>query len=186
MAIYNSLEILSDVGGEEILTLSEVKEFLKVYGSKDDNLISGLIKSAMRRAENLCNLSLSNKTYSIVYSSFCDGSTVIRFPIYKVLKVIEIFEIIDCKEKKLKAINYCFDIDTQYLSIKNIGSGEKIKIIFETVFDSKSLNLYDLKSALLFHINLLYKRRLVSLDSKEIDLDERVVALYRPFRFFRL
>ena len=187
MTIYENIEII-DESDNDVISLQEAKDFLKVSGSKDDELIGKLLKYVIYKAENFCNISLINKTYLVTYARlYCDNRKI-RLPIYKVSRIIKI-SISDeenCSDEEIQPSDYCFDIDSQSLFIKNIKYGKRIKIIFETVFDNTSLNFYDLRYALLFHLNLLYKRRLVSLDSKEIDIELRIAGLYRPFRFFKL
>jgi uncharacterized phiE125 gp8 family phage protein len=186
MTIYDSIEVLSENLGKEILTLEEVKHFLKVSGTKDDALISQLIKSAIKRAESLCNLSISDKTYSILFSrSNCNNS--FTFPIYKIFQIISVFAKNDCDETSIDSSNYCFDLNSQILTLKyNAYYNGKIKVIFQAKLEENFINFDDLKYALLAHINLLYKRRLASLDSKEIDIEARIAGLYRPLRFFKL
>ena len=109
------------------------------------------------------------------------------FPIYKIAKIISVFSKSDCDETIILPSNYCFDVESQILTIKNsmnyIG---KIKVIFETKLNDNFINFDDLKQTLFMHINLLYKRRLASLDSKELDIEIRIAGLYRSFRFFKL
>ena len=186
MTIYDNIEILSEIPATDILILDEVKHFLKVSGVKDDELITQLIKSAIKRAESLCNISIIDKTYSIVFPRLdCNQSA--SFPIYKIAKIISVFSKSDCDETIILPSNYCFDVESQILTIKNsmnyIG---KIKVIFETKLNDNFINFDDLKQTLFMHINLLYKRRLASLDSKELDIEIRIAGLYRSFRFFKL
>ncbi len=187
MTIYENIEII-DESETEVISLQEAKDFLKVCGNKDDELIAKLIKYVVQKAENICSISLIDKIYLVSYARlYCDNKKI-RLPIYKVSRIIKITSSDEesCTDDEIQPSDYCFDIDSQSLYIKNAKYGKKIKITFETTFDKKSVNFYDLRYALLFHLNLLYKRRLLSLDSKEVDIELRIAALYRPFRFFKL
>ena len=185
--IYDNLEIVSE-SDNEVLSLSDVKNFLKVSGNKDDALISQLIRSAIKKAESFCSIAIINKTYSIVFPRI-DCNKAISFPIYKVSKVTKVYvkNSNNCDEKELDSSNYCFDIDSQLLTIQNTMLYiDRIKVIFETTFNHDSSNFDDLKQALYMHINLLYKQRLASLDSKELDIDARIAGLYGSLRSFKL
>jgi uncharacterized phiE125 gp8 family phage protein len=186
MTIYSNIEILEEISEQKILTLKEVKNFLKVSGNNDNDLISQLIKSAIKKAESLSNISIIDKKYSIIFPQL-NCKNLLFFPIYKISNIISVFSKNNCNEKELNQSNYCFDIDNQSLLIKNsMINFEKIKIIFEAKLDENSIHFDSLKQSLLMHINLLYKKRLAFLDSRELDIETRISGLYQSFRFFKL
>ena len=62
--LYNNLLIL-DESEQKILTLAEVKDFMKVTCAKDDEQIQDMMKEAICFAEKFCGISLVDKSYLV-------------------------------------------------------------------------------------------------------------------------
>ncbi len=109
-----------------LLSLSEVKTFLRISYSEDDNLILSIIKSAIQYAENFMNIFLSCKSIFLDIKNTNKYQIILRYiPILKIEKILSpslnnkeliINEDYIIDRYKLKFMRYYSDLQIYYFS----------------------------------------------------------------------
>lgn len=148
----------------EIISLKEVKNYLKIKDSVEDPLIQELIKSTIVIAEKKMNRDILTTTYENYRSSFYQDLTLRRAGYQSVEKIEYLF---DGSYQLLDAANYkvtiggVFGVICKITSPPNTDDNCKaVKITFKTGFgDTKSDVPENLKIALKSHIAFMYSNR---------------------------
>jgi hypothetical protein len=183
--LYNNLLIL-DESEQEILTLAEVKDFMKVTCAKDDEQIQDMTKEAICFAEKFCGISLADKSYLVSYMRCSINNNYIKLPIRfieSITKVLILDKFSD-QSVELDKQYYNFDLDLQIFFLLRNLDFDLIKIYFKSGLSV--IKVSDLRFALLIHINILYKKRLPSTKNNEVNFYSEVEKLYLPYRLLRL
>lgn len=172
---------LIDEKKSNLLSLDEIKKFLKVSGSSDDDQISDLFNKAVSFAERFCATSLREQSYKVVYSNQGLNCEKIILPTSNIESIEEIKIIfLSGLEKTLDSKLYHFDINSQILFFKNNCDGNLIQIRFKTYVNEIENEKFEMP--LLKHINLLYKKRLTGMANIEISLESEIENLYKDLR----
>lgn len=139
----------------EPLTLSVVKNYLKVDYNNDDALIAELMLSARQFAENHMSLSLAAQSFEATYENELPSFIVLPMsPIANIISVI----VEDLNGNQTTFLSNVYRLSAErYLHFYQYIAGERIYVRYQT-----SANLgqqADLKRAMLAHIALMYEGR---------------------------
>lgn len=181
---FNNLQLIKEEG-DEVITIEEVKAYLKISGVIDDSKILQLIKSARRFAEDLCGVSLLKQTYLITYLFWLIKCNQIIFPI-TLVNTIENIEYTNsrCQTNVLDRQYYCFDSESQILTLKTTYNFDSLKITFIT--KPEIGNIEKFKLLLLQHISLLYEIDTTKKNCKTVEVQNKINNLYSSYRLLRL
>ena len=171
MSIIN---ILSEVNND-IISLSEIKNFLRIDFEDDDDLLKRLLKSAIRRCELYISQSLNSKTYQLSLYKIDKEIKLMYLPITNVTLI----NIIDKNNKSIEFKNYMFDKISNKIIFNNIPSNfYRIDIIYEAGYVEVP---DDLKQALLFHISKMYEDK-----NGYSPIPKASLNIYRNYRTIRI
>lgn len=150
------MSIINIINEEEnsILSLVEIKNFLRIDFDNDDQLLLKALNTATRQCELCISKTLNKKTY--VYSTFNEIREKVFLQFAPILS-IEKIETLNIKNiiTVINESNYIFDNVLNAVIFKNIPTNifrldTTYKAGFEVVSD-------DLKQGLLYHIAKLYE-----------------------------
>ena len=99
---------IKTAAGEEPLTVQEAKDFLRVEGTADDNVLDTLITAARLHAENILSRSLVTKTYEARADYMHDGFILPRPNLISVTSIK--YNDTDGVQQTLAADQYVADI----------------------------------------------------------------------------
>jgi hypothetical protein len=129
---------------EKILPLNEVKNFLRIVGNEEDELVSSLCKTVIKNAEGIVGFEISHKEI-LLYGEF-RGEVRLKAPLIEVL----------CVKSEGKVVGY--KVERQILK-PSIRLSENLEIEYcSGLIEGETPD--DLKSALIQHLISLYDLRL--------------------------
>ncbi len=157
-------KVISCINHKEymIISLEEIKNFLRIISSKDDDFLKNLYFSAIEYAEDLTGLCLGQKQYIINY--YINNNSINLA--YNQVKSIDSCYIIRNNLTKEKIEKFIFLEDTQSIYIENdfynYGFSCKsliLQVSQNSFFDQNDRNFEKIKTKILTHIDILYKNR---------------------------
>ncbi len=149
----------------DVVTLAEVKEWLKVDSADDDVLIQALIDSAVTTAEKLMNRDILTGTWINYRQSFDEDLTLRRGAFQSVTSIEtlqeDIYVVLDAAEYTV-SIGGSFGVICQIETIPTFDHPDcnAIKITFKTGFgDDESFVPEDIKAAIKLMVSNWYENR---------------------------
>lgn len=152
---------------QNIVRLEDIKNYMRISGDNDDNLIIFFINSSIQTAENFMKISLTKKVIEVQV----DNSSDIRLPFVPVLEIMSV----EVNNKKLDADEFILNKDI--LTLKNHVGCEKLKIIYSTGHQDPINIPMPVIQGIMSHIANMYDMRGVDLGS--ID---NILSFYKPYR----
>ena len=163
------------------LTLEEVKNFLRVDGDTDNDLITKLIKTATKKCETYIGKSLITKKYKLIFEDHSSES--FRLP-YGPVQSIESITIFDFNNNSsvIDSSQYIIEQDLNKLTANILISGHKVEILYTSGYGATASDVPDdLKQGILFHIARLYDDR-----GGYSMLPNASIILYNQYKNIRL
>lgn len=150
------MSIINIINEEEnnILSIDEIKNFLRIDFDNDDKLLSKALNTATKQCELCISKTLNKKTY--VYSTFNEVKEKICLQFEPIIS-IEKIEIVNTKNIKtvMNETNYIFDKVLNAVIFKNVPTNFfRLDITYKAGFE---IVTDDLKQGLLYHIAKLYE-----------------------------
>lgn len=139
-----------DEANSEIISLSEIKNFLRIDFDDDNDLLIRLLKSALKICELYISQTLNPKVYQLSLYKIGREINLLYPPVIDVLSINIVNKNNDCLEYK----NYMFDKISNKITLNNIPFDfYRIDIVYKAGY---TLVPDDLKQAILFHISKMY------------------------------
>ena len=181
--------VLDSKVSADIITLSDMKDFLKVTGTSEDTIIQALINAAIARAEKFMNRDLLTTTWINYRESFYEDLTLRRGG-FQSLTTIEYLS--DESYATLASTEYQVSIGGIFGKICEIEvpTSDKdcndVKITFKSGFgDDSDAIPEDIKLALQMDVSFLYSNR-GDCTNVNMDMPVAVEAIYKGYKIVDL
>lgn len=159
---YTTYQVLS-VEKQNLLSLEEIKSYLRISEDYDDKLLAELALSAISSAEKFTRLSLLTKNIEV--KSYSNAKSI-TLPLVPVININNISN----DERVLEKEEYALFVDT----IKFADSNKNITINYVSGLQTIES---DLKQGLLIHISSMYDQELVN-----FSFPKEALSLYQTYR----
>lgn len=162
--LINNVYHQSSKVSADIISLSDMKLFLRVDDTTDDTLISALISAAIRIAEKIMNIDLLTTTYINYRSSIIADLTLRKAKFQSLVSVeylkADVYKTVDASDYQLQS----YGIYGKFYRIQIIESydddPEAIKITFKTGYgDTADFIPADIIEAIKAHVAYMYENR---------------------------
>jgi uncharacterized phiE125 gp8 family phage protein len=143
-----------------LISLEEVKIYLKIDSNLEDSLLGNLILSAIKSCEEYTNLSLGRKCWHAIYKTASNFSEIIlpRKPVHKVIELGGLYH--NGEKSKLNYTHY-YLIDSRVIFKQNPFFNH-IYIDFEAGYLEQIPS--ELKINIFEHVAEMYEKRNISSD----------------------
>ena len=165
-------EIIS-TGKNEIVSIEEVKNYLRITHDYDDNLLNNLILAAIDAAENFLRLCLLQKKILITYQYL--STSTIDLPLSPVIEIEGIVSIYNKKKHLLETKEY--DISTNKEKIKLHFTINALEIRYTAGYAKQNTIPHAIKNGMLLHIAEMYDRQGLA-----SSINTEIINLYYPYR----
>lgn len=165
----------------EPLTLEEVKNYLKVSSSEDDNLITAMIAGVRQAAEQFMKLSMIEQSWKLAFDDYTP--TRMRLPMGPVQSVTSVTAFTRDEDSTVIDSNvYYLSAGKQFLLFDTNLISQRIEIVYTTGYGSEASDIpQPLRQGMLAHIGAIYDGR-----TGVANLPPQAVALYKPYRILSL
>ena len=168
MSFYQTLAIHENF----VLTLDEVKKYLKISYDDEDAILQNCILSSIETAENFINIALRTKTIS--FSSDLGVNAKILLPLLPILSL----EKVTLSEKDIT--DQC-SLDQEMLGFEIVNlsanASTKCRVIYKAGFNDATKIPSAIKQGILCHIAEMYDKQIVN-----NSFMNEILACYKPFR----
>lgn len=165
---------IKEIYDQDIITLEEVKNFLRIDNDEDNNLLNKLTQSAIETAEIHSGLLLRKHIIEEYFTSNYSSDTKFELSLTKkpCKSVIEVV----CDGVKIEDSE--FKLENNHITIKK--KGHNFQVNYLAGLDKFEVSA-SVRIGILMHVSNMYDKR----DGDNI-LPQNIVALYRQFRFIRI
>ena len=153
--IKNPLLNIKTKSEKSVLNLDEVKNYLKIDFSEDDELLSNFIDTAQCQCETFINKSLTERV--LVYSLYNYRDTIL-LP-YSPINLIESVIGIGLDGSQEEVENYTLDSVGDILIFNGLKKYYRLDIEYSAGYKTSESIPVDLKQAMLMHIARMYEDR---------------------------
>jgi uncharacterized phiE125 gp8 family phage protein len=171
-----------------IVSLDQIKSYLRVDHAHDDELILTLVRSATRWAEHFCSKSFLRTRWKMVWNShnyhaygkLHDGLLQIRLPHAPLLKLISAEYIFD-NERRSDITKYTLENRNgkTFMSFNGIKS-PKAEIVYETGYGDLPHHVpSDIHVAIMMKVANLYNHRE---NDAQVPNENHIESLLMPYR----
>jgi uncharacterized phiE125 gp8 family phage protein len=172
--------ILNTPATSEPLSLSEVKQYLRIDGTADDKLLVSLLAAARASAEKYLKRSLITQTWLLTYDGYAPSETLLpKGPVQSITSVKLIAR--DTTETIVSSSTYYLNAGKEKLIFDAPPIGHIVEILYVTGYGTASAVPDEIKQGMLAHISDLYDKR-----SESVALPESTRNLYSVHRLVRL
>lgn len=172
----NNFQII-EIFPQEIWSLGQVKNYMRVEANYDDDLILGLIDTAITAAENFTKLNFISKQIKFVCNIYGKREFLLKYnPVLRILKVIKKFK---DQENELTLDDYV--IDQNILALTKFLNNEDLTVEYVSGYDKDNIP-HTIKHGIMLHIAEMYDRQAQNC----IGLSKEVKNLYLPYRNIRM
>ncbi|QQV75162.1 hypothetical protein H6P87_00708 [Rickettsia tillamookensis] len=168
----NNFQIIK-IFPQEVWSLEQVKNYMRVEASYDDNLIVGLIDAAITAAENFTKLNFISKQIKFICN--ISGKKEFLFKYNPLLKITNIKKKFKDQENDLSAYDYA--IEQNLLTLSKALSNEELTVEYISGYDKNNIP-HAIKHGIMLHIAEMYDRQATNC----IGLSKEVKNLYLPYR----
>lgn len=160
----------------EPVTLSEVKAYLRIDHSDDDNFLSGLIEAARDAAEVYLRRSLITQTWVLTYDDNVPFHVDLPHgPVQSVTNVVAEAE--DASQTTVNAQAYTL-LANDTLRVEGYVSSPKVHITYVTGYgDTANTVPAAIRQGIIHHVGMIIERR-----EDLTDLPGGILGLYAPYR----
>jgi len=159
-----------------VLTVEEVKNFLRLSHDYDDFLVKDLIQAAIDYAENFTGKFINVRTTECFVSK---SDKEIRIKYAPLNTVLSVEKIVKGNPEDISDSFGEINLDSALLKINPKYVGEDLVIKFDCGYKEKVP--YAIKMGILKHVSAMYE-----LNENSLDPVEEVRNLYLPFRLFKI
>jgi uncharacterized phiE125 gp8 family phage protein len=166
---------IKDIKLEEIWSLEEVKNYLRISHNYDDHLIHSLIESAKEAAEKFTGLSINQKRIE------CKIQNARKNFSLKYLPILNIEQICLLKKEEKEQITSKFgqpDILAHQIHLNDEYVGQDIEIIY---IAGHAKTPKTIKHAILMHVASMYEHT-----ENGTKLNSQIRDLYQPYRIIKI
>ncbi|HJD55614.1 MAG TPA: head-tail connector protein [Rickettsia endosymbiont of Pyrocoelia pectoralis] len=162
---------------QEIWSLEQVKNYMRVEASYDDDLITGLIDAAITAAENFTKLNFISKQVRFVCNIEGKKEFLLKYqPLLKILTVT--------KKSRDMEVNLNLDdyiVDQNVLTLTKTLDNQELTVDYISGYDKDNIP-HAIKHGIMLHVAEMYDRQATSC----IGLSKEVKNLYLPYRDIRI
>jgi uncharacterized phiE125 gp8 family phage protein len=169
--LKNNFQIIK-IFPQQIWSLAQVKNYLRVEANYDDDLISGLIDAAITAAENFTKLNFIEKYIKFTCNIAWKKNFLLK---YQPLKEILRLTIKQHDQGQELSIDHYF-FDKSILTLKHELSGGELVVEYISGYDGSIPHA--IKHGIILHIAEMYDRQ----GQNSIGLSKEVKNLYLPYR----
>jgi len=163
---------------QEIISLSELKNYLKIDFDNQDILLSDLIRTVRESAEKILNRHISRKTINQV--SVANNLQIIKLVHTPILKINSVVIVNNDKEEiLLDESEYYLDKSNSICLVKLSLLYNKVIVSYDVGYQENSMVPASLKTGMLMHIAAIYDKG----ESLEF-ITKITMDLYQPYRQF--
>ena len=165
----------------EPVSLSELKEYVRVDGSTDDALLTRLIKVARESAEEYMRRSLINQTWVLSYDDFCPEEVqLLRGPIQSVTDVKSIAR--GGASTTISSSCYYLNAGKEKLVFDAPVLGHIVDVTYVSGFGAAASNVPEIiRQGIIFHAVQMFDNR-----SDDSDVPQSSASLYSAYKVPRL
>lgn len=161
---------------DEVLTLSEAKQFLRIEHDADDALIAAAITAARVSAEEYLRVLVLPQTYSYEFTQIAH---ILPLPVGPAQEVAQISAYdANGNDTEISSDSYRLTIDGYGIVFPNVPAGESFAVEFTAGLTQVPAPL---KQGMLHHIAAMLEQR-----GGQVGLPEISRQLYQPYRRVRL
>jgi|GEM_PF-826535 len=158
---------------QQVWSLLEVKNYMRVEANYDDDLILGLIDAAITAAENFTKLNFISKQIKFVCNISGKKEFLLRYnPIFEILKVTKKYK---GQIKDLTLDDYI--IEQNILTLSKSLNNEELTAEYISGYGKDNIP-HAIKHGIMLHIAEMYDRQAQNC----IGLSQEVKNLYLPYR----
>lgn len=172
----NNFQIIN-IFPQEIWSLEQVKNYMRVEANYDDDLITGLIDAAITAAENFTKLNFISKQVRFICNIYGKKEFLLKYqPLLKILAVN--------KKSRDMEVNLTLDdyiIDQNVLTLNKALNNDELTIEYISGYDKVNIP-HAIKHGIMLHIAEMYDRQATNC----IGLSKEVKNLYLPYRNIRI
>lgn len=162
---------------QEVWSLEQVKNYMRVEANYDDDLILGLIDAAITAAENFTKLNFISKQIKFVCNIYGKREFLLKYnPVLRILKVTKKFK---DQENELTLDDYV--IDQNILALTKSLNNEELTVEYISGYDKDNIP-HAIKHGIMLHIAEMYDRQAQNC----VGLSKEVKNLYLPYRNIRM
>ncbi|HJD66286.1 MAG TPA: head-tail connector protein [Rickettsia endosymbiont of Bembidion nr. Transversale] len=162
---------------QEVWSLEQVKNYMRVEANYDDDLILGLIDAAITAAENFTKLNFISKQIKFVCNIYGKREFLLKYnPVLRILKVTKKFK---DQENELTLDDYI--IDQNILALTKSLNNEELTVEYISGYDKDNIP-HAIKHGIMLHIAEMYDRQAQNC----AGLSKEVKNLYLPYRNIRM
>jgi uncharacterized phiE125 gp8 family phage protein len=175
-----SVQIAEDQPNVEPVSLNEAKEYARIDGIAEDQLITALIKMARLHCESFCGKSLVPKTITITSFAF---PYQFQMPYGPLLEETDVTKVVTIDQNGTETnLNYQVNAGL-YPKLMILGGNQSYK--FKTVYTAGFTTVpEDIKLAIKMLVNTMYERREDFSDLQAIPSPLGVKALLMPYKTY--
>jgi len=171
----NILRIIK-ISQQNICSLDEVKNYMRISGDYDDKLIENLMDAAINISENFTKLTFREKEIKFITNVFGRKSFDLKYSPIKEIKKIVIKEH-DTSSTELVSDEYYIDHDLPSLHLVQSFNNVILEVDYIVGFDMQNIP-HPIKHGIMMHVSEMYDRD--SVNSSSLSLG--VKNLYMPYR----
>ncbi|ABV79570.1 hypothetical protein A3306_03615 [Rickettsia bellii] len=162
---------------QEVWSLEQVKNYMRVEANYDDDLILGLIDAAITAAENFTKLNFISKQIKFVCNIYGKREFLLKYnPVLRILKVTKKFK---DQENEITLDDYV--IDQNILALTKSLNNEELTVEYISGYDKDNIP-HAIKHGIMLHIAEMYDRQAQNC----VGLSKEVKNLYLPYRNIRM
>jgi uncharacterized phiE125 gp8 family phage protein len=161
---------------EEILTITEVKNYLKLDGHCNEKFLTELITAVRESAEKFLNITIARQEFEQVNYNLIENFIELRCrPIVKINNVSIVNK--SGERSQLSSKKYIFDECKNTLLLKSENTAYALAVSYLAGFDKDTVPSA-IKTGMLLHIESVYDKGTLN------NIPEAVVGFYKPYRQF--
>ena len=161
----------------EPLTLAETKTYLRVDTADEDTLITQLIATARRAAEQYLRRSLITQQWKLAYDDYlpCD----VPLPMGPVQSIVRVTTVtIGGSSTDISTSLYALNAAKTRLLLEQYIAEHQVEIVYQAGFGAAGTNVPEpIRQGMLAHIAEIYDGR-----SRAQGAPQAAIALYHPYR----
>ena len=161
---------------QEVWSLEQVKNYMRVEVSYDDDLIIGLIDAAITAAENFTKLNFILKQIKFICNISGKKEFLLKYnPLIKITKIKKQFK---DQENDLAAGDYA--IEQNLLTLNKALSNEELTVEYISGYDKNNIP-HAIKHGIMLHIAEMYDRQATNCVglSKEVKIYICLIEIYK-------
>jgi len=173
---YQNIEELASENAKEILSLKEVKSYLKIDLDDSDEFLSDLIITVRQYAEKFLNFHFTRKSFrQLNLGNNIQNINIIHTPVISIKSLSVINN--DQKNVQVSSDEYYFDHFNQISITKLAFLYNKVILLYEVGYKNSNFIPLPLKTGMLMHIASIY-------DSGNLSdpIPMPVLNLYQQYR----